>query len=49
MDQQVFIIPGRCFDMDNRFFRLGFGGTPEELTEGLRRVGLALDAVVAGR
>ncbi len=49
VDQQVFIIPGRCFDMDNRFFRLGFGGTPEELTEGLRRVGLALDAAAVGR
>lgn len=48
VDQQVFVIPGRCFDMDNRFFRLGFGGRPEELTEGLRRVGLALDAVRAG-
>ena len=49
VDQQVFIIPGRCFDMDNRFFRLGFGGTPDELTEGLRRVGLALDAPEAGK
>jgi len=45
VDHQVFVIPGRCFDMDNRFFRLGFGATPGELTEGLRRVGLALDAM----
>ncbi len=50
VDQEVFIIPGRCFDMDNRFFRLGFGGTSDELTEGLRRVGLALDqALAAGK
>jgi aspartate/methionine/tyrosine aminotransferase len=47
-DHQVFVVPGRCFDMDNRFFRLGFGSTPEELTEGLRRVGLALDLAQAG-
>ena len=48
-EQKVFIIPGRCFDMDNRFFRLGFGGTADELTEGLRRVGLVLDAAREGR
>jgi aspartate/methionine/tyrosine aminotransferase len=48
VNHEVFVVPGRCFDMDNRFFRLGFGGTPEELTEGLRRVGLALDAAGAG-
>jgi hypothetical protein len=34
--------------VDLRFFRLGFGSTPEELTEGLRRVGLALDVAQAG-
>ena len=48
VDQEVFLIPGRCFDVDNRFFRLGFGATAAELTEGLRRVGLALDAAVGG-
>jgi aspartate/methionine/tyrosine aminotransferase len=47
-EHQVFVVPGRCFDMDNRFFRLGFGATAEELSEGLRRVGLALDAATAG-
>lgn len=45
VDHEVFVIPGRCFDMDNRFFRLGFGGTSDELAEGLRRVGLALDTM----
>jgi aspartate/methionine/tyrosine aminotransferase len=45
VDHEVFVIPGRCFDMDNRFFRLGFGGTSDELVEGLRRVGQALDAM----
>ena len=48
VDQEVFLIPGRCFDVANRFFRLGFGATAAELTEGLRRVGLALDAAVGG-
>ncbi len=46
-EHQVFVVPGRCFDMDNRFFRLGFGATAEELTEGLRRVALALDRALA--
>ena len=48
VEHQVFVVPGRCFDMDNRFFRLGFGATAEELTEGLRRVALALDGAAAG-
>jgi aspartate/methionine/tyrosine aminotransferase len=41
----VFLVPGRCFDLDNRFFRLGYGGTAEELSAGLERVGTALAAV----
>jgi aspartate/methionine/tyrosine aminotransferase len=49
VDHQVFVVPGRCFDMDNRFFRLGFGGTADELTEGLRRVSLALDTAAPMR
>jgi aspartate/methionine/tyrosine aminotransferase len=41
----VFVIPGRCFELENRFFRLGFGGSPEELSGGLERVGSVLAAL----
>jgi aspartate/methionine/tyrosine aminotransferase len=39
---KTFIIPGRCFEMDNRHFRLGFGGTPEEIRIGLGNLLAAL-------
>ena len=42
---KTFVIPGRCFEMDNRFFRLGYGGTSEELEVGLRNIGLALEEI----
>lgn len=35
-------IPGKYFGVDNRFFRLGFGGEPAAITEGLRRFDMAL-------
>lgn len=43
-DHQVFLIPGRCFEADNRHFRLGCGATTAELTEGLSIVGRQLNA-----
>lgn len=43
-DHQVFVVPGRCFEVDNRFFRLGFGATAAELTVGLERIGAVLAA-----
>ncbi|MFH1942109.1 MAG: aminotransferase class I/II-fold pyridoxal phosphate-dependent enzyme [bacterium] len=33
--RKTFVIPGRCFEMDNHFFRLGYGGTTKELKAGL--------------
>lgn len=36
------VVPGRFFDMPDHF-RIGIGGEPEPLEEGLRRLGLALD------
>jgi aspartate/methionine/tyrosine aminotransferase len=42
---KTFVIPGRCFELDNRFFRLGYGGRKEELQQGLQRIGTALDEV----
>jgi aspartate/methionine/tyrosine aminotransferase len=44
---ETFVIPGRCFELDNHFFRLGFGGTSEELAAGLERIGGALAALTA--
>ncbi len=35
-------IPGKYFGVDNRFFRLGFGGEPFNIAEGLRRFDQAL-------
>ena len=35
-------IPGKYFGVDNRFFRLGFGGEPSDISEGLRRFDQAL-------
>jgi aspartate/methionine/tyrosine aminotransferase len=39
---KVFVVPGRCFEQDNSFFRIGFGGDREELEAGLARLGEAL-------
>jgi aspartate/methionine/tyrosine aminotransferase len=38
------VVPGRFFEMANHF-RIGIGGKPELLEEGLRRVGKALDEI----
>ncbi len=35
-EKGVFIVPGCCFEMEGHF-RIGFGGSGEELREGLRR------------
>jgi aspartate/methionine/tyrosine aminotransferase len=40
---RTFVIPGRCFEMDNRHFRLGFGSTPEEIQVGLSNLNQALN------
>lgn len=42
---KTFVIPGRCFELDNRFFRLGYGGTSEELEVGLKNIGRALEEI----
>jgi len=46
--RQVFVIPGRCFEVDNQFFRLGFGARQEELAEGLQRIAAALASFGVG-
>lgn len=40
---QTFVVPGRCFEMDNRFFRLGFGGEREEIESGLANLAKAIE------
>jgi len=40
---KTFVIPGRCFEMDNRYFRLGFGSNPEEIQTGLKNLNKALN------
>jgi aspartate/methionine/tyrosine aminotransferase len=39
---RTFTIPGYCFDM-NQHMRLGFGGSPQELDEGLTKLKQAMD------
>ena len=40
---RTFVVPGRCFEMDNRYFRLGFGAHTEEIRIGLNNLQKALD------
>ena len=42
---KTFVVPGRCFEMDNSHFRLGYGGTPEELKIGLKNLESAIEDV----
>jgi len=39
---RTFTIPGRCFEMDNRHFRLGFGANHDEIEIGLENLEKAL-------
>ncbi len=42
-EYKTFVIPGRCFGVDNSYFRLGFGARPEEIRVGLDNVNRALN------
>jgi aspartate/methionine/tyrosine aminotransferase len=39
---RTFVVPGRCFEMDERFFRIGFGADVEEIRSGLANLDRAL-------
>lgn len=39
---KTFVIPGRCFEVHNRYFRLGFGATHEETKQGLENITQAI-------
>ena len=40
---RTFVVPGRCFEMDKRHFRIGFGADPEEIEKGLSNLNKALN------
>jgi aspartate/methionine/tyrosine aminotransferase len=40
---KTFVIPGRCFGVDNSYFRLGFGATQDEIKIGLANIDKALN------
>jgi aspartate/methionine/tyrosine aminotransferase len=42
-EYKTFVIPGRCFEVDNRYFRLGFGSNPDEIHTGLTNLNKALN------
>ena len=44
---KTFIIPGRCFEMDNRFFRLGYGAAFDEVKTGLNNLKAAIDEITS--
>ena len=39
---RTFAVPGRCFGLENRYFRLGFGATGDEIEKGLENLDSAL-------
>jgi aspartate/methionine/tyrosine aminotransferase len=41
-EYRTFVVPGRCFEMDERFFRVGFGADAEEIRAGLANLDRAL-------
>ncbi len=40
---RTFVVPGRCFEMDESHFRIGFGGDAEEIETGLSNLNQALN------
>ena len=43
---RTFVVPGRCFEMDPKYFRLGFGGEPEKIRIGLNNLNKAMEECV---
>lgn len=42
---RTFTVPGYCFNMES-YFRIGFGGTTEELKSGLEKIDIALNEIL---
>jgi aspartate/methionine/tyrosine aminotransferase len=44
---RTFVVPGRCFEMDERQFRIGFGADPEKIEKGLSNLNEALEELAS--
>ncbi len=44
---KTFVVPGRCFEMEERFFRIGFGADAPEIRAGLAHLNQALSDLVS--
>ncbi|MBN2246814.1 MAG: aminotransferase class I/II-fold pyridoxal phosphate-dependent enzyme [Candidatus Aminicenantes bacterium] len=40
---RTFVVPGRCFEMSNRYFRIGFGGDEDKIRKGLDHLAKAME------
>ena len=40
---RTFVVPGRCFEMSNRHFRIGFGGDEDKIKKGLDHLTKAME------
>jgi len=43
-EYRTFVVPGRCFEMDERHFRVGFGAEAEKIGGGLCNLAAAISA-----
>jgi aspartate/methionine/tyrosine aminotransferase len=43
---KTFVVPGRCFEMDERHFRIGFGADSKEIRSGLANLNSALNELI---
>jgi aspartate/methionine/tyrosine aminotransferase len=41
-EYKTFVVPGRCFEMEDRYFRIGFGADSDEIQTGLENLSAAL-------
>jgi aspartate/methionine/tyrosine aminotransferase len=44
---RTFVVPGCCFEMDERYFRIGFGADADEIEKGLANLNKALNELSA--
>ena len=46
-EYKTFVVPGRCFEMDHRHFRIGFGADAAEIQTGLSNLDKALSDLIS--
>jgi aspartate/methionine/tyrosine aminotransferase len=46
-EYKTFVVPGRCFEMDSRHFRIGFGADAAEIRTGLSNLDKALNDFIS--